>query len=80
MKRYYFFGISGTDWSGIYNQLTNIYGSQGEKLQQTDFARHGDLCNVYVLRGGYSEGWTVFWITAHFLNAGARFMEMNVIP
>jgi hypothetical protein len=22
----------------------------------------------------------VFWITAHFLNAGARFMEMNVIP
>lgn len=61
-------------------QLTNIYGSQGEQLQQTNFAQHGDMSNVYKLRGGYSEGWTVFWITAHFLNAGARFMEMNVIP
>ncbi len=61
-------------------QLTNAYGSQGEQLQQTNFAQHGDMSNVYKLRGGYSEGWTVFWITAHFLNAAARFEEMNVEP
>ncbi len=61
-------------------QLTNPYGSQGEQLQQTNFAQQGDMSNVYKLRGGYSEAWTVFWITAHFLNAGARFMEMNVRP
>lgn len=61
-------------------QLTNPYGSQGEQLQQTNFAQHGDMSNVHKLRGGYSESWTVFWITAHFLNAGARFAEMNVRP
>lgn len=61
-------------------QLTDPFGSQGEQLQQTNFAQHGDMSNVYALRGGYSEGWTVFWITAHFLNAAARFMEMEVIP
>lgn len=59
-------------------QLTDIYGSQGEQLQQTNFAQHGDMSNVYKLRGGYSESWTVFWITAHFLNAAARFKELNV--
>ena len=61
-------------------QLTNIYGSQGEQLQQTNFAQHGDMSNVHKLRGGYSESWTVFWITAHFLNAAAKFMEMNIEP
>lgn len=61
-------------------QLTNAYGSQGEQLQQTNFAQRGDMSNVHKLRGGYSEGWTVFWITAHFLNAAARFKEMNVMP
>ena len=61
-------------------QFTNAYGSQGEQLQQTNFAQHGDMSNVYKLRGGYSEGWTVFWITAHFLNAAARFEEMGVEP
>ena len=59
-------------------QLTNPYGSQGEQLQQTNFAQHGDMSDVHKLRGGYSEGWTVFWITAHFLNAAARFDEMGV--
>ena len=59
-------------------QLTDAYGSQGEQLQQTNFAQHGDMSNVYKLRGGYSESWTVFWITAHFLNAAARFEEMGV--
>ena len=61
-------------------QFTNAYGSQGEQLQQTNFAQHGDMSNVYKLRGGYSEGWTVFWITAHFLNAAARFAEMGGEP
>ena len=59
-------------------QLTNPYGSQGEQLQQTNFAQHGDMSDVHKLRGGYSEGWTVFWITAHFLNAAARFDEMGI--
>lgn len=57
-------------------QLTDPYGSQGEQLQQTNFAQRGDMSDVYSLRGGYSEGWTVFWITAHFLNAAARFQEI----
>ena len=61
-------------------QLTNAYGSQGEQLQHTNFAQRGDMSNVHKLRGGYSEGWTVFWITAHFLNAAARFNEMNIEP
>lgn len=61
-------------------QLTDPFGSQGEQLQQTNFAQHGDMSNVYKLRGGYSESWTVFWITAHFLNAAARFVEMEVEP
>jgi hypothetical protein len=61
-------------------QLTDAYGSQGEQIQHTNFAQRGDMTDVYKLRGGYAEGWTVFWITAHFLNAAARFAEMNVEP
>ena len=56
-------------------QLTDPYGSQGEQIQQTNFAQRGDMSNVHKLRGGYAERWTVFWITAHFLNSAARFME-----
>ena len=36
------------------------------------------MSNVFRLRGGYSESWTVFWITAHFLNAAAEFERMGV--
>ena len=61
-------------------QLTDPYGSQGEQLQQTNFAQRGDMSDVYKLRGGYAERWTVFWITAHFLNAAARFTELGVEP
>lgn len=61
-------------------QLINPYGSQGEQLEHTNFAQRGDLNDVHKLRGGYSEGWTVFWITAHFLNAAARFAEMGIEP
>ena len=59
-------------------QLTDAYGSQGEQLQQTNFAQRGDMSDVYRLRGGYAERWTVFWITAHFLNAAARFEELGI--
>lgn len=59
------------------SQLTDAYGSQGEQIQQTNFAQRGDMSSVYRLRGGYAERWTVFWITAHFLNAAARFEEIN---
>ena len=61
-------------------QLTDPFGSQGEQLQHTNFAQRGNMDDVYKLRGGYSENWTVFWITAHFLNAAARFTEMGVEP
>ena len=54
-------------------QLIDPFGSQGEQIQQTNFAQRGDMTDVLKLRGGYSESWTVFWITAHFLNAAARF-------
>ena len=60
-------------------QLTDAYGSQGEQIQQTNFAQRGDMSNVHKLRGGYAERWTVFWITAHFLNAAARFVESGQI-
>lgn len=59
-------------------QLTDPYGSQGEQMQETNFAQAGEMSDVYRLRGGYAEHWTVFWITAHFLNAAARFQEMGV--
>jgi hypothetical protein len=57
-------------------QLIDEFGSQGEQIQQTNFAQfdsgHGDMSDVERMRGGYSEGWTVFWITTHFLHAAAR--------
>ncbi len=59
-------------------QLLDPYGSQGEQPQHTNYAQRGNVDNVYALRGGYVEDWTVFWITAHFLNAAAQFHEMGV--
>ncbi|MBQ9799512.1 MAG: hypothetical protein IJO40_06185, partial [Thermoguttaceae bacterium] len=56
-------------------QLIDVFGSQGEQLQHTNFAQQGDMSDVLKLRGGYSESWTVFWITTHFLNAAARFEQ-----
>ena len=38
----------------------------------------GNLKDVDRYRGGYHETWTVFWITAHFLNAAAQLQEMGV--
>ena len=51
--------------------------SHGEQLQQTNFAQRGNMSDIYKFRGGYAEDWTVFWITAHFLNAAAHFMEID---
>ena len=59
-------------------QMIDPFGSQGEQATHTNFAQHGDMGDVYRLRGGYSESWTVFWITAHFLNAAAQFKEMGI--
>ena len=58
-------------------QLLDPYGSQGEQPQQTNYAQRGEVSDVFALRGGYAETWTVFWITAHFLNAAARFQELG---
>ena len=59
-------------------QLTDGSGSLGEQIQQTNFAQQGNMDDVRKLRGGYAERWTVFWLTAHFLNAAAQFREMGV--
>lgn len=59
-------------------QLVDAQGSQGEQIQHTNFGQQGELRDVFRMRGGYSESWTVFWITAHFLNAAAEFERMGV--
>ena len=61
-------------------QLTDASGSLGEQIQHTNFGQYGDTKDIYRLRGGYAENWTVFWLTAHFLNAAAEFREMGVKP
>ena len=61
-------------------QLTDASGSLGEQIQHTNFAQLGKMDDVNLLRGGYAERWTVFWLTAHFLNAAAEFREMGVSP
>jgi len=58
-------------------QLIDPFGSHGEQIQQTNYAQRGNMTDVYDFRGGYSESWTVFWITAHFLNAAADFYTLN---
>jgi hypothetical protein len=59
-------------------QMIDPSGSQGEQLQHTNFAQSGDMSAISRLRGGYSEHWTVFWITAHFLNAAAEFERLGI--
>lgn len=58
-------------------QLIDAQGSQGEQPQHTNYTQHGQVESVAGLRGGYVEDWTVFWITAHFLNAAAMFQELG---
>ena len=60
-------------------QLIDPYGSQGEQPYQTNYIQTGWKDKpVHERRGNYLETWTVFWITAHFLNAGAMLMELGV--
>ena len=60
-------------------QLMDPYGSQGEQPQQTNYTQDNGAPDDYTTyRGNYVEDWTVFWITAHFLTAGAIFEEMGV--
>lgn len=58
-------------------QLLDPHGSQGEQIDHTNFAMTGEK-NLFRLRGTYSEGWTPFWITAHFLAAAAEFERLGV--
>lgn len=59
-------------------QLIDPYGSQGEQIQQTNYTQnHQDARPFEEYRGGYVEDWTVFWITAHFLNAAALMEEFK---
>lgn len=59
-------------------QMIDPYGSQGEQLQQTNYTQQSRTADLRRLRGDYNERWTVFWITAHFLTAAARFLELGV--
>ena len=59
-------------------QLIDPTGSQGEQLQQTNYVQRGQAPEALGLRGQYNETWTVFWITAHFLNGAARLAELGV--
>ncbi len=59
-------------------QMLDPFGSTGEQVQHTNFAQAGDKSDVFRLRGGYAENWTVFWMTAHFLNAASEFERMGV--
>jgi hypothetical protein len=65
-------------------QLIDPYGSQGEQPHHTNYAQHPKFRerlrrnDISGLRGDYVEEWTVFWITAHFLNAAAQFKELGV--
>ena len=65
-------------------QLIDPYGSQGEQPHHTNYAQHGRFTQplkegrISGIRGEYAEEWTVFWITAHFLNAAAQFKELGL--
>jgi len=65
-------------------QLIDPYGSQGEQPMHTNYAqdrrfiRRIETEGPSTVRGNYVEDWTVFWITAHFLNAAAQFKELGL--
>ena len=59
-------------------QMIDPFGAHGEQIQQTNYTQWVENNETPDLRGGYSEDWTVFWITAHFLHAAATFKEMGV--
>ena len=57
-------------------QLMDPSGSQGEQINYTNWSATGEK-NFFRLRGSYSEGYSPFWITAHFLTAAAEFERMG---
>ena len=60
-------------------QMLDPDGSQGEQLNHTNFVQGmNHIQDVHQMRGTYREDWTVYWQTAHFLNAAAQFEEMGV--
>ena len=60
-------------------QLLDPEGSQGEQLNHTNFVQGmNHIQDVHQMRGTYREDWTVYWMTAHFLNAAAEFEQMGV--
>jgi len=61
----------------VQNQRTAPHGSQGEQPQHTNYTEHGQVTDIFALRGGYVEDWTVFWITAHFLSTAAQSQELG---
>lgn len=60
-------------------QMIDPEGSQGEQFNHTNFAQMSPpIEDAHYMRGTYNETWTVFWITAYFLNAASQFEEMGV--
>jgi hypothetical protein len=65
-------------------QLLDPHGSQGEQPHHTNYAQDGRFVRRMEsqgpvgVRGNYVEDWTVFWITAHFLNAAAQLKELGL--
>ena len=59
-------------------QLLDEHGSQGEQIQQTNFAQSRFYEELATMRGGYVSTWQVFWITAAFLSSAAEFEECNL--
>ncbi|QDV61682.1 hypothetical protein Mal65_08090 [Crateriforma conspicua] len=80
------------DWTGDsrYHQLAQVMlvscgqmtdlatGVQGEQLFQTNYQQHDAGETIAGMRGGYSEAWNIYWITAHFLTAAAEFQRLGV--
>jgi hypothetical protein len=60
-------------------QMTDMpTGVHGEQLFQTNYQQHDAGDAVEGMRGGYSERWNIYWITAHFLTAAAGFEKLDV--
>ena len=60
-------------------QMTDLAtGVHGEQLFQTNYQQHDAGEAVEGMRGGYSERWNIYWISAHFLTAAAGLEELGV--
>ncbi len=60
-------------------QMTDLAtGVQGEQLFQTNYQQHDAGDTVEGMRGGYSERWNIYWISAHFLAAAAGLEHLGV--